>query len=71
VKPLDASPVVLDADKSKQISVVLHGRPDKGMPAWKGTLSATEIAAVVTYTKNNWSNKTGQTVQPSEVASAQ
>ena len=25
----------------------------------------TEIAAVVTYTKNNWSNKTGQLVQPS------
>ena len=29
------------------------------MPAWK-QLSDTEIAAVVTYTKNNWSNKTGQ-----------
>ena len=71
VKPLDASPVVLAADKSQQIATVLHGRPDKGMPAWKGTLSATEIAAVVTYTKNSWSNKTGQTVQPSEVAAVQ
>ena len=30
----------------------------------------TEIAAVVTYTKNNWSNKTGQIVQPTEVAAA-
>jgi len=25
---------------------------------------------VVTYTKNNWSNKTGQTVQPAEVVAA-
>jgi len=71
VKPLDASPVVMDADKSKQIAIVLHGRPDKGMPAWKSTLSATEIAAVVTYTKNSWSNKTGQMVQPSEVVATQ
>jgi cytochrome c oxidase subunit II len=25
---------------------------------------------VITYTKNNWSNKTGQIVQPSDVKSA-
>jgi mono/diheme cytochrome c family protein len=36
------------------------------MPAWK-QLSDTDIAAVITYTKNNWSNKTGQLVQPAEV----
>ncbi len=39
------------------------------MPAWK-QLSDTEIAAVITYTKNAWSNNTGQLVQPSEVAAA-
>jgi cytochrome c oxidase subunit 2 len=65
IKPLDGSPVVLSDDKSQQIGVVLNGRG--AMPAWKGTLSDTEIAAVITYTKNSWSNKTGQTVQPSEV----
>jgi cytochrome c oxidase subunit II len=37
------------------------------MPAWKGKLSDTDIAAVVTYTKNSWSNKTGQLVQPADV----
>ncbi len=36
------------------------------MPAWK-QLSDTDIAAVTTYTKNTWSNKTGQLVQPAEV----
>ncbi|MFT3856083.1 MAG: cytochrome c oxidase subunit II [Aquabacterium sp.] len=65
VKPLDASPIVLDEDHKKQIEVVLNGR-NNIMPAWR-QLSDTEIAAVITYTKNNWSNKTGQTVQPSEV----
>ncbi|NUZ07040.1 cytochrome c oxidase subunit II [Piscinibacter koreensis] len=67
IKALDASPVVLDADKSKQVLVVLHGQNNGAMPAWK-QLNDTEIAAVVTYTKNHWSNATGQIVQPAEVA---
>ncbi|MGZ5277846.1 MAG: cytochrome c oxidase subunit II [Caldimonas sp.] len=67
VFPLDASPVVLDADKTKQIHVLLNGR--NAMPAWK-QLSDTEIAAVVTFTKNHWSNSTGQVVQPTDVAAA-
>jgi cytochrome c oxidase subunit 2 len=69
IKPLDGSPVVLDADKGKQIHVVLNGQNNGAMPAWK-QLSDTEIAAVITYTKNNWSNKTGQVVQPAEVVAA-
>jgi len=68
-KPLDASPVVLDADKNKQLQIVLHGVPNTPMPSWK-QLSDTELAAVITFTKNNWSNHTGQLVQPTEVAAA-
>jgi hypothetical protein len=30
----------------------------------------TDLAAVVTYTKNSWSNKTGQVVQPAEFVAA-
>lgn len=70
IKALDASPIVLDADKAKSIDVVLHGRLNGAMPAWKGKLSDTEIAAVITYAKNSWSNKTGQTVQPAEIVAA-
>ena len=64
ILPLDGSALVQDADKTKQVQVLLNGR--NAMPAWK-QLSDTDIAAVITYTKNNWSNKTGQLVQPSEV----
>jgi len=46
--------------------VLLNGQNNGAMPAWK-QLSDTEIAAVITYTKNNWSNKTGQVVQPADV----
>ena len=66
IKPLDGSPVVLDADKNKQIHAVLNGQNNGAMPAWK-QLSDTDIAAVISYTKNNWSNKTGQLVQPADV----
>jgi cytochrome c len=52
--------------RAKQIAVLLNGQNNGAMPAWK-QLSDTDIAAVITYTKNNWSNKTGQLVQPAEV----
>ena len=48
---------------------MLNGPANGAMPAWK-QLTDTEIAAVVTFTKNHWSNKTGQIVQPTEVAAA-
>ncbi|OGB32327.1 MAG: cytochrome c oxidase subunit II [Burkholderiales bacterium RIFCSPLOWO2_12_FULL_61_40] len=66
IKPLDGSAVVLDADKNKQILVVLNGQNNGAMPPWNA-LSDTDIAAVISYTKNNWSNKTGQVVQPADV----
>ncbi len=67
IKPLDGAALVLNADHSLQIDVLLNGQNNGAMPAWK-QLSDTDIAAVITYTKNHWSNKTGQLVQPSEVA---
>ena len=69
IKALDASAIVLDADKGKQIAILLNGAANGTMPAWK-QLSDTEIAAVITYTKNSWSNKTGQIVQPAEIVAA-
>ena len=69
IKPLDGSPIVLDADKNKAMQVVLNGAAGGAMPAWK-QLSDTEIAAVLTYAKNHWSNKTEQIVQPADVQAA-
>ena len=69
IKALDGAAVVLDTDHTKQINVLLNGQNKGAMPSWK-TLSDTEIAAVITYTKNSWSNKTGQAVQPAEVVAA-
>jgi cytochrome c oxidase subunit II len=61
---LDGDKVVL-GPKEGQINVLLNGQNGK-MPAWK-QLSDSEIAAVITYTRNSWSNKTGEVIQPAEV----
>jgi len=66
---LDGSKVV-NGPKEVQIKTVLNGVERDGKPtamvSWK-QLSDTDIAAVITYTRNSWGNKTGETVQPSEI----
>ena len=67
ILPLDGSAIVLDANTASMATVLLQGRNNGAMPAWN-SLSDTELAAVMTYTKNTWSNRTGQTVQPKAVS---
>jgi cytochrome c oxidase subunit 2 len=69
IKPLDGSALVTDANNGLMINVMLNGAAGGAMPAWK-QLSDTELAAVMTYAKNTWSNKTEQIVQPSDVVAA-
>ncbi len=65
---LDGSQMV-NGPQDGQIAILLNGK--NGMPAWKSTLSDTEIAAVITYTRNTWSNKAEDNiVQPAEVLAA-
>ena len=66
IKALDGSAIVKDANHALQIQTVLQGAANGAMPSWK-QLSDTDLAAVISYTKNAWSNKTGQLVQPAEV----
>lgn len=70
---LTASKIVnapnFDADgkliKDSHVDRVFNG---KGMmPAWKGTLSDSDIAAVVTYERNGLGNNMGDLVQPSQI----
>ncbi len=69
IKPLDGSALVTSTDHGAMINVMLNGAGGGAMPAWK-QLSDTELAAVMTYAKNTWSNKTEQVVQPAEVLAA-
>jgi cytochrome c oxidase subunit 2 len=70
---LDGSAVVNGA-KAAQVNVLLNGQDTPAwpgaMPAWK-QLSDSDIAAVITYTRNSWSNKAAENiVQPAEVLAA-
>jgi len=67
IKALDGSAIVTAEDKAQFINIMLNGV--NAMPAWK-QLSDTEIAAVMTYAKNSWSNNTERLVQPAEVLAA-
>jgi cytochrome c oxidase subunit II len=50
------------------INIVLNGKPGTAMPPWK-SMSDTDLAAVITYTRNSWGNQAGA-VQPAEVKAA-
>jgi cytochrome c oxidase subunit 2 len=50
------------------IDTVLNGRMGTAMQAWGSLLSASDVAAAVTYTRNAFGNETGDVVQPSTIA---
>ena len=65
---LDGSKVVL-GPPGPQIATVLNGRANTAMAPFK-QLSDTDLASVITYTRNAWGNHTGQAVQPAEIQAA-
>jgi len=69
IKALDGSALVTAQDTSAFVSVMLNGAGGGSMPAWK-QLSDTELAAVMTFAKNSWTNATQRIVQPADVVAA-
>ncbi len=69
IKALDGSAIVTASDPGQFINIMLNGAGGGSMPAWK-QLSDTELAAVMTFTKNSWSNATQRLVQPADVVAA-
>lgn len=63
---LDGSKVV-NGPKEAQYKILLVGK--NAMPKWDN-LSDTELAAVMTFTRNSWDNKTGDVIQPSDFVAA-
>jgi cytochrome c oxidase subunit II len=49
-----------------QINILLNGKSGTAMQSF-ARLSDTEIAAVMTYTKNSWDNNVGKVIQPSDI----
>ncbi|WP_028766847.1 cytochrome c oxidase subunit II [Shewanella fidelis] len=51
------------------IDIVVNGKPGTAMQAFSQQLTATEIAAVVTYERNAWGNDSGDAVQAADINS--
>jgi cytochrome c oxidase subunit II len=66
--PLDGSKLVT-GPKAAQIALVLGGKAGTAMASFS-RLSDAELAAVITYTRNSWGNKTGEAIQPAEIKAA-
>jgi len=66
---LDGSKIV-NGPKAAHIERVVNGKPGTAMAAFGKQLSDVEIAAVITYERNSWGNKTGDAIQPAEVKAA-
>lgn len=49
------------------IDIVLNGKSGTAMQAFDEQLNPIELAAVITYERNAWSNATGDNVQPSDI----
>jgi cytochrome c oxidase subunit 2 len=66
--PLNGSAIV-NGPIEAHFTMVINGKPGTAMQAW-GSLNDLEIAAIITYERNAWDNRTGDTVQPTDVALA-
>lgn len=62
---LDGSKIT-NGPKAEHIKMVMGGKAGTAMVAFKH-MSDVDIAAVITYERNAWSNTTGDLVQPSEI----
>ncbi len=63
---LDGSAIV-KGPKEKHLATVLNGRSGTAMAAFGAQLSDADIASVVAYERNAWSNKLNDVIQPAEV----
>ena len=63
---LDGSKMV-NGPKQAQFDIVMNGKEGTAMPAFGKQLSDTDIAAVITYTRNAWGNHTGEVIQSSDI----
>ncbi len=64
--PLTGSPITT-GPIADHIDIVMNGKPNTTMVAFKEQLSDSDIAAVITYERNALGNSVGDMVQPSEI----
>ena len=65
---LKGTEMVVKPDQiGNHVDIVVNGKKGTAMQAFAAQLSEAEIAAVITYERNAWGNKTGEMVTPKEI----
>lgn len=59
---------VVLGSKERHLDILMNGIAGTAMQPIGAQLSDFDVAAVVSYERNNWGNKTGDAIQPAEVA---
>ncbi len=67
VFPAISGSAIATGDIGSHIDIVVNGKSGTAMQAFGSQLTLKELAAVVTYQRNAWSNNTGEVIQTSEV----
>ncbi|RPJ48646.1 MAG: cytochrome c oxidase subunit II [Betaproteobacteria bacterium] len=57
---------VVNGPKADQIKLVLNGKQGTAMNSFK-QLSDVDLAAVITFTRNSWNNKSGEAIAPADI----
>ncbi|GAA4651394.1 cytochrome c oxidase subunit II [Kistimonas scapharcae] len=65
---LDGSDMAVNpARMVEHVDIVVNGKKGTAMQAFGGQLSEADLAAVITYERNAWGNKTGEMVTPKAI----
>ena len=70
VFPAMTNSPVATGDLAEHVNVVMNGRSGTAMAAYKTQLSDVDLAAVITFERNNLGNSVGDMVQPSAIKNA-
>lgn len=57
---------IIEGPINEHLQIILNGKEKTAMQAYKGKLSAQEIAAIITYERNAW-GRSGEVIQASQV----
>jgi cytochrome c oxidase subunit 2 len=68
--PAMTGSAIVNGDAAGHVDIVVNGKTGTAMAAFKAQLNDVDIAAVITYERNNFGNNVGDTVQPSTIKNA-
>jgi cytochrome c oxidase subunit 2 len=68
--PKMAGSKIVTGPLAAHLNIVMQGKPGTAMQAFAGQMNDADLAAVITFERNGFGNKTGDVVQPSQVKAA-